>query len=400
MVAWMETRYARNFTTEGVRSFRVWVTDPSWCDETSEQPDAFGVERAVQEIESGVYHAIVVVDYSNSEQFGSFEEHLAPHIQKFVQQGGVAAFPSSEGALLSTFEKFFHTTWKQSGYYRTNWGPCTENMLNINHSFGNGHLSRGVIRPYSAKSVSFKNVPAHERCFGVTSESRTQSLVPMMDGLDVSTGPDYDVNVAMHNFGNGCVAYFGDVNCEEPTIRLVEAFCLSRCPKHPINCFGGLDSEVFEEAEILKERGNAAFRKGDLSGAEEFYRSAAGLYGPSTGTAGPQRGLWITLHSNLALVHFRAKEWEKSETSASRVLEVDDGHEKALFRRASARYELGNIRGDMSILRAAEQDLTRMPFSPTPDKANAKLMDKIRARMKRLETKQKERFRKNFAGAL
>lgn len=112
MVPWMETRIVDNFTTDGVQSFRVCVCDPSWLDSDSRPPDAFGMERTIQEIESGLYHAIVVVDYASSDQFQQFEfeEELAPRIQKFVEKGGVAAFPSSEGELVYTFENFFDTT--------------------------------------------------------------------------------------------------------------------------------------------------------------------------------------------------------------------------------------------------------------------------------------------------
>jgi len=33
MVAWMETSIAQNFTTDGVKSFRVWVTTDSYLSE-------------------------------------------------------------------------------------------------------------------------------------------------------------------------------------------------------------------------------------------------------------------------------------------------------------------------------------------------------------------------------
>ena len=45
---------------------------------------------------------------------------------------------------------------------------------------------------------------------------------------------DYDVVFAVHDFGKGVIAYFGDVNAEDQTIALVAAFVESRAPNLPI----------------------------------------------------------------------------------------------------------------------------------------------------------------------
>jgi len=115
-----------------------------------------------------VITAIVVMDYSSPEERENFEGTFGEILREFVSAGGVVAFPSSEGLLVSTLQKYFDVEWKMSAYYRTNWGPCIEdNERNVNYSFGNGNLSRRVIKEYSAKAVSLR-VPKHERCFGVT----------------------------------------------------------------------------------------------------------------------------------------------------------------------------------------------------------------------------------------
>ena len=107
---WMETTIAQNFTTGGVQSFRVWVSDPSWLDGGSCSPDVYGMERANQEIESGLYHAIVVVDYSNPQMFQQFEEQLAPRIQKFVEKGGKQYDEKIiEISMISSLSQNYHT---------------------------------------------------------------------------------------------------------------------------------------------------------------------------------------------------------------------------------------------------------------------------------------------------
>ena len=227
-VPWMETSFVncppvmgdtRPFSCHS--TFRVWCTDPSELTEREVQPDAFGVKRAQDEIRSGRYHAIVVMDYSCSELRCEFEAAFGDLLQEFVASGGVVAFPSSEGMLVSTTKEYFDTEWEMSNYYRTTWGPCLkDNERNVNYSFGNGNLSRRIIKDFSCKGMSLR-VPKNERCFGVTENSRTQSLVPFMSGEDVSKqceNDNYDVIIAMHDYGKGTIAYFGDVNAEHETI--------------------------------------------------------------------------------------------------------------------------------------------------------------------------------------
>lgn len=419
MVSWMEARIQRNgFHGNGFCTKRVWVTDPSYRnkDDDGPPPDLIGADKAIQEIESGFYHGIVVVDYSNQDESQEFEDTFGLHLQKFVQNGGVVAFPSSEGLLVSTLSKLFETTWTTSNYYRTTWGPCPENECLINYSFGNGNLARRVIGPYSAKGVSLRNVPVQERCFGVTCDSRTQSLVPMMAGRDVSRPddpdsvaaselePDYDVLVAMHDYGKGCIAYFGDVNCEERTTLLVEAFITSRCPQKSIDCFAALDCEAFAKVQEYKEQGNACFNNGQLQDAIEFYDKAVAMYGSCTGTHGEQRDTLVTLYSNMALVYSKTKSWEKSEACASKALALDIDHDKSLYRRAEARYQLSLSKlpqGDIRRLHLAKSDILNMsPVRPDSRKALLKLLDMIELEIKRLEKRQKDRFARNFAGAL
>lgn len=168
---------------------------------------------------------------------------------------------------MSTTNKFFDTEWEMSQYYRTTWGPCLEdNERNINYSFGNGNLSRRIIKEFSAKGVSLR-VPPHERCFGVTENLRTESMVPFMSGKDISGKSEdgnYDTIIAIHDYGKGAIAYFGDVNAEHETIWLTAAFVESRSPKFPVDCFSSINDNTMSEIIHLKEEGNDAFKQGEL----------------------------------------------------------------------------------------------------------------------------------------
>eukprot|EP00537_Pseudo-nitzschia_pungens_P017150 CAMPEP_0172405678 /NCGR_PEP_ID=MMETSP1061-20121228/67790_1 /TAXON_ID=37318 /ORGANISM="Pseudo-nitzschia pungens, Strain cf. pungens" /LENGTH=438 /DNA_ID=CAMNT_0013140965 /DNA_START=195 /DNA_END=1511 /DNA_ORIENTATION=- len=384
------------------KNYRVWCTDPSDLnvDNGDILPDDFGVEACITEIESGKYHAIVVVDYSDATE--DFDNSLGSHLQKFVQAGGVVAFPSSESLLLPSL-KMFGVEWVRSAYYRTNWSPCEENMDKIHHSLGNGSLSRRVLQPYSAKGNTFRSVPVHERCFGVGSDSRTQSLVPMMNGRDVSRGSDgnqndYDIIVAMHDYGKGAIAYFGDVNAEEATIWLVASFVESRSPKHPIDVFSGLSASQFASVKQLKEQGNQEFGDANMVLAKGRYRAALDLLGSRLGLNGAERDMYVTLCSNLALVHLKTKDYHDAERIAGRGLDAEWGHGKCSYRRAMARLHisLDTQGGDLSRLKGASKDI----LNSDPGDATWKLLLRIKKEIKRLEEKELREFSSEFASAM
>eukprot|EP00978_Attheya_sp_CCMP212_P022775 scaffold68492_cov52-Attheya_sp.AAC.3 len=329
-------------------TFRVWCTDPACLQNSDPKPDAYGVIRCREEIESGRYHAIVVVDYSNEDQFEAFENDLGSHLAQFTAAGGVIAFPSSEGLLVSTLKKLFDVKWRVSAYFRTTWGPCKENETAINYSFGNGNLSRRVIHPYSAKSVSLRGVPPHERCFGVMADSKTQS---------------------------------------------------SRSPRLPIDCFASLDESVFATILELKTDGNDSFQKGKLDDAKEAYQTAIQQYGAKLGSNGLQRDTHVTVLSNLSLIHLKKKEYLEAERVATKALDMDWSHSKSSYRRAMARLQISKSAssgGDLTRLRGAKKDI----LNGDPIDATRKLLQRIKNEIERIEKKDHAQFGSGFASAL
>ena len=250
------------------------------------------------ELASGAYHAVVVVDLA--QDHGFFETELGGAVQAFVRGGGAVAFPTSEGLqLASVMAHLFDTTWERSGYYRTSWGAAEENREHVRSTLGD-RLASGT---FSAKACSLRKVPPHERCFGVTDQSRTQSLVPFMAGQDVSKGDepdsvtadsaamasDYDVCVATHQFGTGAVAFFGDVNCEGRTSELVAAFVAAAAEEAPVAAWAiasklQLDADAYASAMQAKSAGSTAFGGGPTpqpSSLRAGFLSGGGLRGPS-----------------------------------------------------------------------------------------------------------------------
>ena len=325
------------------------------------------------ELASGAYHAVVVVDLA--QDHGFFETELGGAVQAFVRGGGAVAFPTSEGLqLASVMAHLFDTTWERSGYYRTSWGAAEENREHVRSTFGD-RLASGT---FSAKACSLRKVPPHERCFGVTDQSRTQSLVPFMAGQDVSKGDepdsvtadsaamasDYDVCVATHQFGTGAVAFFGDVNCEGRTSELVAAFVAGAAKEAPVAAWAiasklQLDADAYASAMLAKSAGNTAFGGGDYTGAIARYDEALALYGDKKG-AGAQREEKVKILSNRAECHLRLQEWDHAEADASAATQLEPMHPKSVLRRAKAymgpkgtpdeRHKLGLAKADLQAL--------------------------------------------------
>ena len=387
---------------DAVNTYRVWCTDPSFLDSKDIQPDAFGMDQCIKEIESGKYHAIVVVDFSNNEYSKEFDDNLGDHIQKFVAAGGVVAFPATESVVVNSLKKMFDIKWKRSSYFRTTWSPCKENMEKINYSFGNGNMARRLINPYSSKSNTLKSVPVHERCFGVGENSTTESLVPTMRGRDVSRGDsdddDYDISVAMHEHGKGSIVYFGDVNAEVQTLFLVADFIHSRTPKLPIDILSNLSESEFLQVSKLKEEGNAEFGASNLDLSKVKYESALDIYGQSLGSNGDQRDTYITLFSNLSLVCLKKKLYEEAEIAAGKGLDAKWGHNKCAYRRAMARLQisLNTNGGDLTRLRGAIKDV----ISTDPSEQTRVLLLRLEHEKKKLEKRERKKFGSRFASAI
>ena len=176
------------------------------------------VDVCVAAISSGRHSAVVVADLSFN--FDAFELHLGVPLRSFVQRGGRAAFLTCEGLLLQpTLSRLFDTRWLAASYYRTTWFPVAGPALDTTFA--------GIdAAQFSAKACSVMGVPPAERLFTTNHQSTTQSLVMSMDNKHVGhNGENPEVCVAVHKFGDGSIAYFGDVNMEEETKQLVVAFC-------------------------------------------------------------------------------------------------------------------------------------------------------------------------------
>lgn len=366
-------------------SKRAWLTADN-LDE-GPRPDMFGAADAIREIERGTYHAIVVVDCAHDET--EFFDKFGSHLQKFVELGGVVAFPTSQGGLISNLGSLFGVSWKRHGRLRAWWTPCEENMSIIQKNFGNGRNDPDIIQSYVVNGNAIHNVPLQERCFCVTKDSKTQPAIPIIPS-------DPDTIVAVHDYGMGCISYLGDVSGEDQTIKLVDALISSRSPEEPIDCWTKpLTDVVLGQVLKAKEQGNILVKNGDMQGAFVSYQSAVAKYNGTRGKKGEERDTLISLHSNSGLVTGMLKKWEKSEVCATKALELNPKHFKSLYRRALARYHMSQKETfsyfALKLLGKARKDLMKItPGDPDTEKDRSKLLQRIEHEIKRLKNQDRE----------
>lgn len=372
--------------------------DVEWVDFEYGESQA-AIDLCKERVSCGQFKAIVVVDLSDVGDPDSagqlFEDHVGPVLQTFVREGGVVAFPTCEGLMLQpTLNRLFQTGWEQGGYYRTTWEPCASG--NPAAFFGNELASES----FSAKACSIRKVPPHERMFGTAPDSVTQSHVFCMSNQPVGQrddpesvvegvdGGDRAVSVAIHAYGAGSIAYFGDVNCEGSTAQLVAAYL----------CTPGddpLDETNFRAVLEHKARGNAAFGGGRFQEAIQAYDAALAPYEARAGSAA-QRDEKVKILSNRAECYLRLDRWADAEETASLALELDASHSKSLLRRARARMQLGG-----SALAGARLDLRMIIAAEGDGSATAAgMLRDITARLKSEKYAARDGFRTGFAAAI
>ena len=316
--------------------------------ECGTRPDK--LELCRRAIASGRFHAIVLSDLSENHQaVPAVESALGTALQSFARGGGAIAVTTCDAAMaLPMLQRLFGVVWAMGGYYRTTWAPARENADGVARTFP-GELATST---FSAKAHAVRQVPEHERMYGTTPRSRTQSLVPFMAGREVGkredadsvtsgAAEDYDVVVAKHAYGNGSLALFCDINMEAATVQRVLSYCRQCSLDAPPDAVACLDESTFAAALAQKAEGNGAFAAQNFASAATAYEAALAAYEGRGGASGEQRDEKVKICSNLAECRLKLDQWERAAEAASAALALAPGHAKSLIRRAKAAESLG-----------------------------------------------------------
>ncbi|CAI8002480.1 FK506-binding protein-like [Geodia barretti] len=118
-------------------------------------------------------------------------------------------------------------------------------------------------------------------------------------------------------------------------------------------------SEILSLASRHKERGGKLFQEGQEGAAAVCYSRAAKLAAAAGGGGeGEFKDLQVALGLNLAACQLKLGQADHASSNCSRVLELDPGNVKALYRRGVARMRLGD-------LDEAEEDLRQAGMGNT-----------------------------------
>ena len=387
-------------TWQGLRHERLGL-------EGGERPDR--LELCRRAISSGRFHAIILSDLSEvSRAIPAVERELGSTLQRFAEGGGAIAVTTCDSAMtLPMLQRLFGVTWTSGGYYRTTWGPCLENAT-VAATFP-GALATSS---FSAKAHAVRNVPKHERLFGTTPDSCSQSLVPSMAGREVckradadsvtGTPEDYDVVVARHTYGVGALALFCDINMEPATVQLCLGFCRLASPLLPADGAARLEPDECARAAERKAEGNAAFGARDFAAAAAAYDEVLSVYGERGGAAGVQREERVKTSSNLAECMLKLGRWEEAAAAASNALALAPTHTKSLVRRAKAADKLGEVEGAMSDLRCVVGggDATQAAVAAVLLRPMETKLREAKKEQRRKEAERNSAFAAGFAGAL
>ena len=367
--------------------------------------DPTSVAKVEQALMTGNFHAVCVVDLT---QFGldDLTNHFGKVLQRFCASGGALAFPVSEMSnFLSSFTKLFETQWLPGDYNTaTKWVLESEQNDRVADYFGS-HPS--LTQSFEASCVSLFNVPTYERIYAIEPSQRQTMQTPttLTPGSTKTTSEekqesDYNVCVAIHNYGLGCLAFFGDVDLKQPDLLFL--FLQTSSPIQPIDALAKLNKDTFERVKSLKLQGNDLFGQQNYKEAIEKYQQAVELYGTQAGSHGEQQQEHAILYSNIAECCLRLHEYDASIQAASKALEQSPTMVKAAVRYAKARVAMAHQEKNRHYLELADHVLKNIPC-PESEQEQISLGDmtkKVEGLLLEMEKKQKDGFRSGFASAL
>eukprot|EP01137_Pigoraptor_chileana_P014175 Opistho-2@68503 len=160
--------------------------------------------------------------------------------------------------------------------------------------------------------------------------------------------------------------------------------------------------EKFSDASILKDDANTLFKEGNFDGALRKYHEAlmhvlhttsdiSRSYGErmSDSERDQINDLIVACYANLAMCLSKKGRWDRVVINCNKALEIQPNHAKALYRRAVAYIELGEIF-------KAESDLAAAGRAAPEEPAIRHELRRIAAMQSRSEEQAKQMYRAMF----
>ena len=200
----------------------VIVIDVYKCGDPTNDDDARAIEQVIALLETNNEtlrpDSMLMLGWGGGEReyAGAFARHeqFQETVTRWCRHGG-RFMVQGEGAIVREWAGWFDKEWSKSCYYRTDHkcgadGPqwCTWYKS----------APGAITGRYNVKAVMLKGVSATDALFSTTEESSSYSLVPIMRGQPIGAG---HTAIALAEYGSGTVSFFGDVNHEDSTVRIM-----------------------------------------------------------------------------------------------------------------------------------------------------------------------------------
>ena len=153
-------------------------------------------------------------NFFDSSKGGIFQAAL----KSWCDAGGRFIVQGERTAYTGGWPKWFGLGWKDGSYYRTDHkcfavGPDASSWCQWYKS------SKGAVKTtYNVKACMLTHVEPSDVLFGCVDDAQSYSVVPGFGGQEIEAG---STAIAFARYGSGTVSFFGDVNHEDDTIRIM-----------------------------------------------------------------------------------------------------------------------------------------------------------------------------------
>lgn len=161
--------------------------------------------------------------------------------------------------------------------------------------------------------------------------------------------------------------------------------------------------ESIYRSQVLKEQGNQAFKDNNFVIAKQYYEEALELIVPHKNITPmndvtpekvkEMKALYISLHSNTSMVHFKEENWNSVLKSTSEILKDEPENIKALYRRAVAHHRTG-------FFHESKEGLNFLLSIDATNAAAKKELNDVLKSIKEQKRKEKETMSAMFSGSI
>jgi hypothetical protein len=144
---------------------------------------------------------------------------------RWCRAGGRFMVQGERVALAGNWPSWFDKSWSSSDYFRTDHKCFAADESNATNSVQQKHWcewykeAKGAVTSgYNVKACMLKDVELEDILFGTEEGAASYSLVPGFGGQSIGAG---QVAIAFSRFEAGTVSFFGDVNYEDETLKIM-----------------------------------------------------------------------------------------------------------------------------------------------------------------------------------